>query len=682
MKIKLLLLVAIICSTIHSAEAQLPLPTRTIGGTQFYYHEVKKKETVYSIAKKLGISEASITKYNPGATMDLKSGQYLFFPVADFANGNNKVAQQTANSGSTAATGMETTSTHTVEKGETLYGIAKTYDIAIDDIIKLNPEANGGIKEGQTLKIPQNKKVPEVSDDTKISRESEVANDTTVIYVTIRPGDTLFSTAKRYNTSIDKLMELNPGISPQNFKSGEVIRIRPNYYTTFKAEKETTEFHTYKIQRGDTYFSIARKFNVNVEDLKAANPDMKKPKRGKTLYVPIKRTATVLVDPASSNVLKEQLSDNDSPIIQEIYDSVHVFNNDSNINVAFLLPFMLDRERQSKQAKLFTEFYKGFLLAVDTVRQMHGNKSINVFAYDTRDSKSCVDSILSLPALAKMDIIFTPDDSEQIELIAKYGTEKKIAVINSFSLKNDEYNDFTTLFQVNTPQIYLQAKMLDFFDSTFRDHEVIFINMPSEPEKEIVGELKAHLSAKDIKYSTIDIANTLNADSLSSRLVSGRRYVLIPTSSSRSILHRSINAIKSVKLNRYDVNLCMFGYPEWTTYIAEFGNDFNQVDTYMYSRFFAQHDNKSILDFDNKFHRWYGEYMIYAAPKFGLLGYDTGCYFLKLFMRDKDYNKNFKFNGLQNSFDFDRVSNWSGFINKTVYFIHFTVFNNIETYTK
>ena len=51
-------------------------------------------------------------------------------------------------------------------------------------------------------------------------------------------------------------------------------------------------------------------------------------------------------------------------------------------------------------------------------------------------------------------------------------------------------------------------------------------------------------------------------------------------------------------------------------------------------------------------------------------------------MRDKDYNKNFKFNGLQNSFDFDRVSNWSGFINKTVYFIHFTVFNNIETYTK
>ena len=74
--------------------------------------------------------------------------------------------------------------------------------------------------------------------------------------------------------------------------------------------------------------------------------------------------------------------------------------------------------------------------------------------------------------------------------------------------------------------------------------------------------------------------------------------------------------------------------------------------------------------------------MIYAAPKFGLLGYDTGCYFLSLFMNGKDYNNNFNYTGLQNSFDFDRVSNWSGFINKSVYFIHFTVFNTIETIIK
>lgn len=673
MKIKILLLATIAYATAFMASAQLPLPQRTIGGMQFYYHEVEKKETIYSIARKLGITETDIIKYNPGAEKELKTGQYLFFPVADFAS-HNKVSHTTENK-----TGKRVeTFTHTVEKGETLYGIAKNYGTTIDDIIAYNPESSAGIKEGQTLQIPQ---TPTVTNEVDMSHTTDtVSQDTTIIYVTIRQGDTMFSMAKRYNTSIDKLMELNPGISPQNFKSGEVIRIRPNYFTTIEAEKETIVFNTYKVERGDTYFSLARRFGVSVDDLRAANPEMKKLKRGKIIYIPIKKTETVQISP--SDLLKDDIKSGESHVIQEIYDSIHVFKDDNNINVALMLPLMLNQQSQSKQARLFTEFYKGFLLAVDTVRMMHCNKRINIFAYDTQDSPSHIDSILKSPAMAEMDMIFTPDDSDQIARIAQYGTENKIAVINSFSLKNDIYNEYPTLFQVNTPQNYLQAKLFDFFDETFRGYDVLFINMPSEEEKEMISELKAHLSAKNISYTTLDINSSLQADTLNQILIPGRKYVIIPTSSSRNILVKSFDAIKRVKLDRYDVNLCMLGHPEWTTYTAEFGSDFHQIDTYFYSRFFNQRDEDAIQDFDEKYHRWYGEYMIYAAPKFGLLGYDTGYYFLTLFMQGKDYNNNFIYEGLQNSFDFARISNWSGFINKSAYFIHFTVFNTIETYIK
>lgn len=680
MKLKLLLLIAVILSISMPSSAQLPLPTRTIGGTQFYYHEVQKKETLYSIAKKLGIDKSDIIKYNPNAAEKIKEGQFLFFPVSDFANLSNKATTQNAQAD--ASTTAPTSFDHIVEKGETLYGIAKNYGVSTNDIIKLNSNANSGIKEGQTLKIPQNAAMQQGQEIAAATETEVTPEDTTLIYVTIRPGDTLFSTAKRYNTSIDKLMELNPGISPQNFKSGEVIRVRPNYYTTITTERETTEFHTYEIKRGDTYFSIARNFNVSVNDLKAANPDMKKLKRGKTLYIPIKKTETVVVDPSMSGLLKDQLASNESPIIQEMYDSIHVFRDDNNINVALLLPFMLNNQLQSKQARLYTEFYKGFLLAVDTIRKNNTSKRINIFAYDTQDSQARVDSILNMPALAEMDMIFTPDDDNHIARIARYGTEHKIAVINSFSLKNDIYNDYSTLFQVNTPQNYMQAKLFDFFDDTFRGYEVVFINLESESEKEMIGELKAHLSAKDVNYTTIDINTSLQADTLNQALMQGKRYVIIPTSGSRNILIKSLDAIKNVKIGRYDISLCMLGHPEWATYTAEFGADFNRVDTYIYSRFFTRPDSPAVHNFDDTFHRWYGEYMIYAAPKFGLLGYDTGRYFLELFMRGKDYNNNFKYDGLQNCFDFDRVSNWSGFINKSVYFIHFTVFNTTETYIK
>lgn len=680
MKSKLLLTIALICYISLGSNAQLSLPTRTIGGTQFYYHEVGKKETLYSISRKLNVAEDDILKYNPSAAEGLKDGQYLFFPVDDFKNHKKKSA--TAPKADTEA---PSSFSHIVKKGETLYGIAKNYGIATIDIIALNPNANSGIKEGQTLKIPQaaaaKSTATEATEKADSTPVSPAAQDTaTYIYITIRPGDTMFSTAKRYNTSIDKLMELNPGISPQNFKSGEIIRIRPNYYTAIETERETTEFHTYEIQRGDTYFSLARRFNVSVDDLKSANPGMKKLKRGKTLYIPVKKTETVMVEP--SNMLEDKLTHNESPIIQEMYDSIHVFKDDNNINVALMLPFMLNNNRPSKQSKLFTEFYKGFLMAVDTIRQTNTGKSINVYAFDTQNSTARIDSLLKSPAMAGMDMIFTPDDSNQIELIAQYGTRNKIAVINSFSLKNDIYNDYSTLFQVNTPQNYLQAKLFDFFDETFRGYDVLFLNMPAEDEKDMIGELKAHLSAKNVEYTTIDINSSLQADTLSQALKPGRRYVIIPTSSGRNILLKSLDAIKSVKLDRYDVNLSMLGHPEWTTYIPEFGADFNQVDTYFYSRFFTKHDEQAIHNFDEKYHRWYGEYMIYAAPKFGLLGYDTGYYFLSLFMKGKDYNNNFNYKGLQNAFNFDRVSNWSGFINQSVYFIHFTVFNTIETSIK
>ena len=80
-----------------------------------------------------------------------------------------------------------TTFLHTVKKGETLYGIAKNYGVSTDDIVKFNPEANGGIKEGETLQIPQSSQA--IGQDT--IRTAVTPQDTAIIYVTIRQGDTM-----------------------------------------------------------------------------------------------------------------------------------------------------------------------------------------------------------------------------------------------------------------------------------------------------------------------------------------------------------------------------------------------------------------------------------------------------------------------------------------------------------
>ena len=64
-------------------------------------------------------------------------------------------------------------------------------------------------------------------------------------------------------------------------------------------------------------------------------------------------------------------------------------------------------------------------------------------------------------------------------------------------------------------------------------------------------------------------------------------------------------------------------------------------------------------------------------PKFGMLGFDTGYFFLKGLSRygsafEKNLDKDWTLIPIQTGFKFQRVNNWGGFINRKVFFVHFT----------
>jgi LysM repeat protein len=121
-----------------------PIPGSTSAANRTYKsHTVEKKETLFAISRQYGVSVEEITKANPGIESGLKEGQTLRIPVA----------------GSTASTPVSTpapkgTKVHKVEAKETLFGIAKKYNVSVDDIKKANPELIDGLKEGAEIIIP------------------------------------------------------------------------------------------------------------------------------------------------------------------------------------------------------------------------------------------------------------------------------------------------------------------------------------------------------------------------------------------------------------------------------------------------------------------------------------------------------------------------------------------------
>lgn len=113
-------------------------------------------------------------------------------------------------------------------------------------------------------------------------------------FITIRPGDTLFNLARRYNTTVQAIINVNPGIDPNTLPVGELICI-PNPTPGRPFPEPCPNGTIYLIKPGDTFFAIARRFNVSVDALLAANPTVN-PERlqiGQQICVPTLPTPTI-----------------------------------------------------------------------------------------------------------------------------------------------------------------------------------------------------------------------------------------------------------------------------------------------------------------------------------------------------------------------------------------------------
>ena len=111
--------------------------------------------------------------------------------------------------------------------------------------------------------------------------------------------------------------------------------------------------------------------------------------------------------------------------------------------------------------------------------------------------------------------------------------------------------------------------------------------------------------------------------------------------------------------------------------------DFYALNTYIYSNFYADNLAANVQNFYTSYKTWYSKNLINTFPKYGILGFDTGMYFISAIHK---YGANFennldkiKYASIQTGFDFHRVNNWGGFINTNLFIVHY---NNDYTVTR
>ena len=588
----------------------------------------------------------------------MKFIQSVFLALALMAGSSIKVmAQASAESGYFL---------HTVTKGQSLYSISSMYNVTIDDIVRLNPGSDKQIREGAALKIPQ----------------ATNNNSEKPVFHTIQAGETLYRLSVKYNITTQAICQANPGLSTENFRTGQVIIIpvksetKQVQDTPQAATKEETTVKMndwkdmHKVERKETIFSISREYGITEEELIAANPELKKGKlkKGTFLFIPYGKNEKQAQQQETTTPVKELTN-------KEAFSQNEELKKDiKTIKAAVLLPFMAGSTTNQDEQLRMVEYYEGFLMAVDSLKKQ--GVSIDLYTYDTKGKTATTNNILAKKEMKDMDIIFGPANTQDMDALATFADKNDIRLVVPFAPKVDEVFKNPHIYQVNTPQSYLYSEVYEHFTRKFGDCNVIFLNASNgDREKDdFIKGLKSELRNDGISYR--DFTVTGNFYELTTVMDTLKNNVFIPTSGKSTALVKILPQLTQIRREMPHYNMNLFGYPEWQTYTNDYLASFYEIDTYFYSSFYTNNLFPAAVNFTHSYRRWYSKDMANIYPKYGMLGYDTGYFFLKGLSKYgnkmEENLSSIQVTPIQTGFKFERVNNWGGFINRKVFFVHFS----------
>jgi len=212
----------------------MPCPPGTMEYT------IRAGDTFFSLAQRFGTTVQAIQRANPGVNPDrLQIGQVICIPTV-----------------TPPVTCPRGTFAYTIRAGDTFFSLAQRFSTTVQAIQRANPGVDpNALRIGQIICIP------------RVAPPDRCPPGT--MEYTIRAGDTFFSLARRFGTTVEAIQRANPGVDPDRLQIGQVICI-PR--VTMPPNECPQGTFAYTIRAGDTFFSLAQRFGTTVQAIQRANP--------------------------------------------------------------------------------------------------------------------------------------------------------------------------------------------------------------------------------------------------------------------------------------------------------------------------------------------------------------------------------------------------------------------------
>ncbi|WP_298526412.1 LysM peptidoglycan-binding domain-containing protein [uncultured Porphyromonas sp.] len=406
----------------------------------------------------------------------------------------------------------------------------------------------------------------------------------------VQREETVYSIARKYNVPIDKIYELNPW-ARQQIKVGDKLLI-PSASAATPQTTTSQKGRKHKVESGETLYGISRNYGVDLVDLLRANPGVTSSnvQVGMELIIPTGK--------ADSPVINEP-----APAPQEPTTPSPVATSQTRILV--LLPL--------KQDKHYVEFYEGFLLGMYQLKK--AGISMQLTTLDV-PSDAALNAYIEEGKLRGKDLVVGGVTEGQIRAIAAASGYSYYIIPFSKAGALETGDGRVVLANAHTSTIL--DRVIPAFLQRYRGKEVIFTHRLGDTEDGFVTQLRSALGRAGISSRSLELGR--------GAVSFGSNAVVVPISPDRNLAQATMAAIGS-----QTAGVSLFGYPQWQAYGTQFQQNLRRYNTTIYTSFFFDPTLPESKDFLSQFTGWFSHKVSNSYPKYSVLGYDLARYFIRAY---------------------------------------------------
>lgn len=410
-------------------------------------------------------------------------------------------------------------------------------------------------------------------------------------------GETLYKIARDYGVSVQQIIDANKGLSADAIKSGQTLTIPsaafPKAQPVAPQQTVQVKYKEYKVKKKDTPYSLAKANGITVDELMAANPELKadgyKLKKGTVIKIPVK-----------------------------VQSAKPHYSGLSSVRVAVLLPMLGEKVENVRSL----EFYRGFLMGVEQLK----NRGLNVAvsAYNEPGPDGSVAQLMNSVAAASPDLVVGPVYPQHFADVASHSSER-LRVVVPFSSKVQQVNFRPNVFVVNTPAEYENTLCADLFMSSFKksDH-FVFLHAVGGDKADLCQQLTKRMNAAGYSVTSVPLHGT--AEELKTQLKSkgNGHFVFMSDNSSEATLAEILPLLKNLRSLMKGSTFSMVGYESWLK--AASGSraaEMREADSYLFATSYFYPSTADALRFTQEYTRWFGSQLLDCTPRMAPLGYDV-----------------------------------------------------------